>query len=85
MQFQKEFIKKQDVADINNIPTLKPGELVIAMSGATTGKLGFNRTKETFYINQRVGKVSSILADINYLYILLSFILKNLNNLFGLP
>jgi type I restriction enzyme S subunit len=32
------------------------GDLLIAMSGATTGKLGFNTEKTVFYLNQRVGK-----------------------------
>jgi type I restriction enzyme S subunit len=31
-------------------------DLVIAMSGATTGKLGINNTDTIFYLNQRVGK-----------------------------
>ena len=32
------------------------GDLLIAMSGATTGKLGFNSQNIVFYLNQRVGK-----------------------------
>jgi type I restriction enzyme S subunit len=31
-------------------------DLLIAMSGATTGKLGFNTGDTVFYLNQRVGK-----------------------------
>jgi len=31
-------------------------DLMIAMSGATTGKLGFNTGNTVFYLNQRVGK-----------------------------
>lgn len=31
-------------------------DLVIAMSGATTGKLGINKTNKVYYLNQRVGK-----------------------------
>ena len=31
-------------------------DLVVAMSGATTGKLGINTTDTVFYLNQRVGK-----------------------------
>ena len=31
-------------------------DLVVAMSGATTGKLGINNTDTVFYLNQRVGK-----------------------------
>jgi len=32
------------------------GDLLIAMSGATTGKLGFNTENKVYYLNQRVGK-----------------------------
>ena len=32
------------------------GDLLIAMSGATTGKIGFNTEDTVFYLNQRVGK-----------------------------
>jgi type I restriction enzyme S subunit len=32
------------------------GDLLIAMSGATTGKLGFNTESKVYYLNQRVGK-----------------------------
>jgi len=32
------------------------GDLVVAMSGATTGKLGINNSDTIFYLNQRVGK-----------------------------
>ncbi len=32
------------------------GDLVIAMSGATTGKLAISDANETFYMNQRVGR-----------------------------
>ena len=31
-------------------------DIVIAMSGATTGKIGINNTDKKFYLNQRVGK-----------------------------
>ncbi len=32
------------------------GDLLIAMSGGTTGKIGFNTTDQWYYLNQRVGK-----------------------------
>jgi type I restriction enzyme, S subunit len=56
------------------------GDLLIAMSGATTGKLGFNKTGKTFFINQRVGKFTpGSSLDKKYLYyILLSKIKENL-------
>ncbi|MCK9607657.1 MAG: restriction endonuclease subunit S [Methylomonas sp.] len=47
---------------------VKSGEMVIAMSGATTGKLGFNSTDEIFYLNQRVGKISPFICYSRFLY-----------------
>lgn len=41
--------------DFNKYKVLN-GDLVIAMSGATTGKLGLNNSDTIFYLNQRVGK-----------------------------
>jgi len=49
------------------------GDLLIAMSGATTGKLGFNNTGRAFLLNQRVGKFTpSNKLNIKYLYYYLS-------------
>lgn len=47
---------------------VNPGDLVIAMSGATTGKLGFNRTPTTFLLNQRVGKLQFIQINPQFAY-----------------
>ena len=50
-------------------------EIVIAMSGATTGKIGINNTTEKLYLNQRVGKIvgKEGMLDNHFLYhILLS-------------
>jgi type I restriction enzyme, S subunit len=49
------------------------GDLLIAMSGATTGKIGFNTEKTVFYLNQRVGKFEpkSVLEK-RFLYYFLS-------------
>jgi type I restriction enzyme S subunit len=45
------------------------GDLLIAMSGATTGKVGFNKTGKEFLLNQRVGKFRpGRKLDICYLY-----------------
>ncbi|WMS95980.1 restriction endonuclease subunit S [Pseudoalteromonas sp. HL-AS2] len=49
------------------------GDLLIAMSGATTGKIGINNTGIDFLLNQRVGKfVPSNKLDKQYLYYYLS-------------
>jgi type I restriction enzyme S subunit len=42
-------------------------DVVIAMSGATTGKIGINNTDEVFLLNQRVGKIEPILVNKQYL------------------
>ena len=48
-------------------------DLLIAMSGATTGKIGFNQTNTIFYLNQRVGKFKPKKdLFISYLYYYLS-------------
>ena len=49
------FNDKDYKEDFNRYKVLK-GDLVIAMSGATTGKLAICDRDETLYLNQRVGK-----------------------------
>lgn len=67
------FFNKNDYKeDFNKYQALK-GDLVIAMSGATTGKLAICDADEIFYLNQRVGKFKPK-KDLlnNYLYYFLS-------------
>jgi type I restriction enzyme, S subunit len=74
-----DFIDGTYIKEIDDKFQAKLGDLLIAMSGATTGKLGFNKLNEVFFINQRVGKIEPILNDKNYLYNFLSTqIQKNL-------
>ena len=49
---------------------VNPTELVIAMSGATTGKVGINSTSKILYLNQRVGllREDSTLLKKKYLF-----------------
>ena len=62
--------------DINDYSeNLKPfevlnGDVLVAMSGATTGKIGRLNSKEVFYLNQRVGKFepNKELLKNNFLY-----------------
>jgi type I restriction enzyme, S subunit len=50
------FFKKESY-NLNFEPyKVNEGDLVIAMSGATTGKIAISDSKEIFYLNQRVGK-----------------------------
>jgi len=77
---QKNGIEANDVVyfndndyreDFEKYKVLKD-DLVIAMSGATTGKLGINKTDIIFYLNQRVGKFlpkKALLAEFLYYYL----------------
>jgi type I restriction enzyme S subunit len=60
------------VAELDDILQVNSGDLVIAMSGATTGKLGFSKSEETFYLNQRVGKIIPFHVNKDYLFHYLS-------------
>lgn len=54
--------------DLSQFKVVK-GDIVIAMSGATTGKLGYLTSDEIFYLNQRVGKfVPKSNLDRRYLF-----------------
>ena len=52
---------------------VEPGDLLIGMSGSI-GQPAFNRTEETFLLNQRVGKLDPILLPREYLAIFLKTI-----------
>lgn len=49
---------------------VKEGEFVVAMTGATTGKVGMHTTKEKVLLNQRVGKFTNFKNNIvpQYIY-----------------
>jgi type I restriction enzyme S subunit len=72
------------VRDLDVRLKVEPNELVIAMSGATTGKLGFNKTSQTFYLNQRVGKIIPFIVSREFLFLdLTTKIAANLAKSFG--
>ena len=50
------FIERSDYDKDLSQYEVYPGDLLIAMSGGTTGKIGINDTQTTFLLNQRVGK-----------------------------
>ena len=50
------YFKKEDYENVNfETYEIKQGDVVVAMSGATTGKIGINLTESVYYLNQRVG------------------------------
>ena len=79
--YTKEFLKSHPEFEIKN------GDLLIAMSGATVGKVGIYSSKESALLNQRVGKfVITDKIESRYLYfLLLSPLFEKfiLNNAFG--
>ena len=46
-----------------------PNDILIAMSGGTTGKLGINKTSKVFYQNQRVGVIRENSQFLNHFYL----------------
>lgn len=50
------FFDKSDYKENLSPYLVRKGDVVVAMSGATTGKIGVNRTSTNYYLNQRVGK-----------------------------
>lgn len=50
------YFNKKDYKEDLSSYEINYGDIVIAMSGATTGKVGCNLTNKTFFLNQRVGK-----------------------------
>ena len=67
------FVDPSDYKEDLSKYVVNKGDLLIAMSGATTGKIGFNNTDDVFYLNQRVGKFKpSEQLNIHYLYYFLS-------------
>ena len=46
-----------------------PDDILIAMSGGTTGKLGINTSKKTYYLNQRVGVFRENKQYLNHRYL----------------
>lgn len=62
------FHKKDYSANLDNYIVNKD-DILIAMSGATTGKVAIFNLDETFYINQRVGKITtSSFINNSYVY-----------------
>jgi type I restriction enzyme S subunit len=66
------YVSERFLSELKPDLQVRHGDLVIAMSGATTGKVGFNYTRETFLLNQRVGKIVPLLVDSKYLFYFLS-------------
>ena len=63
---------------------IPPNSLLIAMSGATTGKTAFNRTGTSLLLNQRVGRIEVFLLSVNFFrFFFETIIARNLSISFG--
>jgi type I restriction enzyme S subunit len=63
-----KFISEEKAIGVKNDYLIKQGDLLIAMSGATTGKLAVNYSKNNYFLNQRVGKIEPLLISQEYLH-----------------
>ena len=75
-KYKMVYVDSEIINTIDKKLRVQHGDLVIAMSGATTGKLGFNKTDETFLLNQRVGKLDFIYVNKIYGYFYLTTKIK---------
>jgi type I restriction enzyme S subunit len=68
-----------DVGDTDHVPesvfserlrkfVLEDGDILLAMTGATAGKVGRLRTKKPMLLNQRVAKIQPVDADPNFIW-----------------
>jgi len=63
---------------------IPPDALLIAMSGATTGKTAFNRTGIPLLLNQRVGRIEVFSISVNFLrFFFETIVARNLRISFG--
>lgn len=62
------YVSQRYASSVDSGFIVEPGNMLIAMSGATTGKLGFNRSSESFLLNQRVGKITLHLIRQEFAY-----------------
>lgn len=62
------FDKNDYKEDLENF-IVEDGDFVVAMSGATTGKIGLNKTGKRLFLNQRVGKFVPYESIINKSYL----------------
>lgn len=63
------YFDKSDYKEDLSSFIINKGDIVVAMSGATTGKVGMNKSDNIYYLNQRVGKfIPHSCLNNNYLY-----------------
>ena len=78
----KYFHMKDYIEDLTSY-TVNKGDIIIAMSGATTGKIGLYNYEYTSYLNQRVGKFIPKQKILNNKY-LYHYLQLKINDIFAI-
>ena len=65
-EHKMQFVTIDLANSIDDKYIIKPGEMVITMTGDV--KVGFNRTQTNYLLNQRVGKIRCFLVNPKYIY-----------------
>ena len=87
-------VKNADKVDVSKYSTQKlekfkvfPNDIVIAMTGATIGKVGRNKSGRTVFLNQRVAKINpNFKEDLDFIYycvsntVFLEYVLNNVDS-----
>lgn len=87
-------VENADKVDISKYSTQKlekfkvfPDDIVIAMTGATIGKVGRNKSGRTVFLNQRVAKINpNFKEDLDFIYycinntVFLEYVLNNVDS-----
>ncbi|MCC5878236.1 MAG: restriction endonuclease subunit S, partial [Candidatus Sumerlaeia bacterium] len=63
-----KYISEKEASEVKDDFIVNEGDMLIAMSGATTGKLAINKSNKKYLLNQRVGKIIPIHINKDYLY-----------------
>ena len=75
----KDIVFYNEKIEIDSKFEINTGDILIAMSGATTGKIGIYKEKTKSYLNQRIGKIVLKSEDIIYSYLYFLFELSSYN------
>jgi type I restriction enzyme S subunit len=67
IQDHMKFVSSDRLETLADAFQVKPGNIVMGMTGATLGKPCVNKTSETFLLNQRIGKIVPRGIDPDYL------------------
>lgn len=78
-----KYFNPSDYKENTNDYEVKKGDILIAMSGATTGKIGYYDYESISYLNQRVGKFIPNFKYLNHRY-LYHFLQSKVNEIYVL-